>query len=242
MFRTLQNSVFSLVYPQECRVCSGHVEDHNDGVACGDCWTATTIFNGDEMLCNKCGAFFGDKAAPVAVYCHQCVDHHYSKALALGIYEKALAASIVRLKTVPSLPSRLRSMIRSSKSLGVLSEVDLIIPIPLSRLRRLERGFNQADMIAAAISRSFRIPQDKQSLTRKLHTPIHRIGMDKKARELTVKNAFEVKRPKLIERKNILLVDDVFTSGATASACAKVLKKNGAISVKVFTLARAVMN
>ncbi len=71
---------------------------------------------------------------------------------------------------------------------------------------------------------------------------MHRIGMDKKARELTVKNAFEITRPKLIEGKNVLLVDDVFTSGATASSCAKVLKKNGAVGVQVFTLARAVMN
>jgi predicted amidophosphoribosyltransferase len=64
--------------------------------------------------------------------------------------------------------------------------------------------------------------------------------MDKKARELTVRNAFEVVRPKLINGKNIVLVDDVFTSGATASYCAKVLKKNGASRVNVFTLARAV--
>ena len=242
MFRTLQNSLFSLIYPQACRVCSAHVEDHKHGVACRECWAATRIFDSTEMLCEKCGAFFGDKAAPVAIRCHKCDDHHYDKATALGIYEKALAAAIVHLKTVPSLPSHLRSLIRSSKTLEALDMIDLIMPIPLSRLRKLERGFNQAELIGTAMSRSFRIPQDQQSLGRKLHTPIHRIGMDKKARELTVKNAFEVKRPKLIEGKNILLVDDVFTSGATASSCAKILKKHGAEKINVFTLARAVMN
>ena len=65
--------------------------------------------------------------------------------------------------------------------------------------------------------------------------------MDQKARELSVRNAFEVKRPKLIAGKNVLLVDDVLTSGATASDAAKVLKKAGAARVYVFTLARAVM-
>ena len=64
--------------------------------------------------------------------------------------------------------------------------------------------------------------------------------MDKKARDLTVRNAFEVVKPDSVTGKNILLVDDVFTSGATASYCAKVLKKNGAGKVYVFTLARAV--
>ena len=64
--------------------------------------------------------------------------------------------------------------------------------------------------------------------------------MDKKARDLTVKNAFEVGRPKLIKGANVLLIDDVFTSGATASQCARVLKKNGSAKVNVLTLARAV--
>jgi predicted amidophosphoribosyltransferase len=66
--------------------------------------------------------------------------------------------------------------------------------------------------------------------------------MDQRARELTVVNAFEVVRPKLIDGKKVLLVDDVFTSGSTASSCARVLKKKGAAEVNVFTLARAVMS
>lgn len=68
---------------------------------------------------------------------------------------------------------------------------------------------------------------------------MHRAGMDKKAREKTVENAFAVARPKMIDGSNILLTDDVFTSGATASACAKILKSQGARSIIVFTLAHA---
>ena len=81
---------------------------------------------------------------------------------------------------------------------------------------------------------------DKLSLSRKIHTPIHRAAMDRKARDLTVRNAFEISRPKLVNGANVLLIDDVFTSGATASQCAKVLKKAGAKKVSVLTLARAV--
>lgn len=241
MFRAIQNSLLSLVYPQECCVCAGHVENRDDGVACRKCWSATSIFTGAEMLCEKCGAYFSDEAAPVPVFCHKCDDHHYAKAAALGVYEKALSASIINLKTVPFLAQCLTAAIPTAIIRAGLIDADVIIPIPLSRQRKLERGFNQAELIATVVSKSAGIPIDRSSLARKLHTPIHRIAMDKKARELTVQNAFEVTRSRLISGKKILLVDDVFTSGATASNCAKVLKKNGASKVSVFTLARAVM-
>lgn len=242
MLKALRNSLFSLIYPQQCRTCGSQVESYADGVACGACWAATRLFDGSEMLCDKCGAFFGDSKAPVPVFCHRCDDHHYDRATAVGIYEKGLAASILHLKTVPSLPERLKAIIPAADRASLLYDIDLVVPTPLSRRRRHERGFNQAEVIGKVVSQAFGIPLDTQSLARKLHTPMHRTGMDNKARELTVKNAFEVTRPRLIVGKNVLLVDDVFTSGATASACAKVLKKHGAAKVNVFTLARAVMH
>jgi predicted amidophosphoribosyltransferase len=89
------------------------------------------------------------------------------------------------------------------------------------------------------ISRHAALPLDEKSLIRTKHTLMHRAGMDSKARGQTVKNAFKVVRPRLIEGRSILLVDDVFTSGETASICAKLLKKSGASTVNVLTLARA---
>ncbi|MBK9216387.1 MAG: ComF family protein [Chloracidobacterium sp.] len=234
------DSILSLAYPQQCAVCGGAVENRSDGCACSDCWASTTVFTGDEMLCEKCGAYFGPQAAPVAVRCHKCDEHHYDRALAAGIYEKALSASILRLKSSPSIPRRLRRMIHSA---GMrLDPADLIVPVPLSRMRQIERGFNQADVIALELSKTLCVPVDRHSLIRRVHTPMHRAAMDRKARELTVENAFYVTRPNVIEGRTILLVDDVFTSGATASSCAKVLKKRGAATVDIFTIARAVMD
>ena len=241
MFRVLQNSVLSIVYPQECAACPRQVENIEDGVACSECWTATRLFHGTEMLCHKCGAYFDEVAAPVPVYCRKCDDHFYTKAVALGVYEKALSASIISLKSSPVLPKRLSTLIAAAVGRNPFA-ADVIIPVPLSRLRKLERGFNQAEIIAKAISKETAIPIDNASLARKRHTPIHRVAMDDRARELTVQNAFEVTRPKLVKGKRVLLVDDVFTSGATTSNCARVLKKNGADEVNIFTLARAVMN
>ena len=241
MLARLQDSLISIIYPQECRVCSGEVEHRSDGVACSQCWGATRIFTGSEMLCQKCGAYLGEQAAPVAVFCHKCDEHHYDRASAAGIYETALAASIVQLKAAPGLPKRPRSIIEAAVRRSDLAHVDLIVTTPLAKERQIERGFNQAEIIGKVVSSVARIPLDCLSLARRLHTPIHRIGMDQRARDLTVQNAFEVARPKLIKGRSVLLVDDVLTSGATASSCAKALKNQGASRVDVFTLARAVM-
>ncbi len=243
MLRAIQNSLLSLICPQKCQVCSNSVDEIENGVACSTCWEDSRVFTGLEMLCDKCGALLGDSAAIVPVRCHQCDDYYFEKSTAIGVYEKALAATIVQLKSSPNLSGKIRSLIKETVTTRLPNaSVGLIIPIPLSKLRKIERGFNQAEIIAAEVSRVMGIPADAASLARKTHTPIHRAGMDQKARELTVKNAFDVVRPKLIAGKNILLVDDVLTSGATSSFCAKVLKKNGAESVNVFTLARAVMH
>lgn len=242
MFKAVQNSLLSLIYPQQCRVCSGHAESRDDGVACSECWAATRLFDGTQMLCRKCGALFAGQSGDGPSSCQICSEHFYDRAVAAGVYEKALAASIINLKRDPFLPGRARSAIKAALQRADLPTPDVIVPVPLSKQREIERGFNQARIIAGAAAHVIGAGVDELSLARKIHTPIHRIGMDRKAREITVKNAFQVLRPKLIDGKNILLVDDVLTSGATASACAKVLKKSGALRVNVFTVGRAVMD
>lgn len=242
MIGNLCDSLLSVVFPVECSTCGREVEAAVNGPACGDCWSKTRIFTGNEMLCTKCGAFFSSEAAPVGVSCHRCDDHHYDKAVAVGIYEKSLAAAIIRLKTTPVLPRRVIDGIRAALNRIDLNRVDLIMPVPLSKQRYLERGFNQAEFISRELSRQTGIGLDPVTLARTVHTQMHRIGMDKRGRELAVQKAFVVQRPNLVAGKNVLLVDDVFTSGATSSACAKALRKAGAGKVYVFTLARAVMN
>lgn len=240
MFRALRDSLLSIVLPQECSVCSGPVESHDDGVACSRCWSETRLFDGSQLLCVKCGAFFGKTAIDSAARCHQCDDHHYDQARAAGVYEKALAATIINLKSDPVLSRRAAAAFVDAFDRSDLGSTSVIIPVPLSKRRMVERGFNQAEILGRLLSRKRDIPIDCHSLFRKGHTPIHRVAMDMKARELTVRNAFDVRRAKLIEGQNVLLVDDVLTSGSTTSYCAKVLKKNCASRVNVITLARAI--
>ncbi|WP_211626963.1 phosphoribosyltransferase family protein [Leptolyngbya sp. 7M] len=113
------------------------------------------------------------------------------------------------------------------------------MPVPLSRERRFERGFNQAEVIAKVVARTLNISMDAKSLTRTAHTLAHRAGMDSKARANTVEKAFRVVREGFVKEKRVLLVDDVLTTGSTVSACARELRRSGAGSVTVFTIARA---
>jgi competence protein ComFC len=233
------DSLLTLAYPQACGVCQNSVENSRDGVVCRDCWKQTELFSGKEIVCHKCGKFLSGAENDFQTFCHQCDAHFYDRARAVGLYEKGLQASILHLKRQPFVCGRLREIFINAFINSDFSDADKLIPVPLSKKRLVERGFNQALVPARILSKSTKIELDEHSLVRKIHTPMHRAGMDKKAREQTVKNAFEVKRPKLIESGKILLIDDVFTSGATASACAEVLKKAGAEKVYVLTLARA---
>lgn len=240
MLRILPASILSLVYPQECRVCHDEVESPDDGIACSGCWAKTRIFDGSETLCNKCGAFlFGSGAARRDLQCRRCGGHHYERAFAVGIYEHALSTSVLYLKRNPHISGRLRTLLVNTFDRIPATRDLTIVPVPLSSRRKRERGFNQAGVIAKIIAKHAGVVPDEISLARKLHTPMHRAGMDRKARAMTVKDAFEVMRPKLIENRNVLLIDDVLTSGETASICANVLKKSGAATINVLTIARA---
>lgn len=239
MFEKITDSLLTIIYPQACQICGGSVEKSENGVVCESCWQKTAIFDGTETVCHKCGRFLSEKPSDFQTFCHQCDEHFYDTARAAGLYENALQTSILHLKREPFVSKNLQKILVETFYRSKFQNVDLIIPVPLSKKRLLERGFNQAAVITEILSKNLNITSDTQSLIRTIHTPMHRAGMDTKARELTVKNAFEVKRPNLIKGKSILLVDDVFTSGATVSFCAKILKKSGAKKVYVLTIARA---
>lgn len=239
LFSAASDSLLTLLYPQACQICEKSVEYKTDGFVCVECWQNTRIFDGAEIICCKCSAFLKGGVTDSQVFCHRCDDDEYDLARSVGLYEKALAVSVLNLKNQSFIPIRLKKFIRRALDSSPFQGADLIIPVPLSDRRLRERGFNQAAIISQAIAEHTNLPIDELSLKRTVHTVKHRAGMDKKSRHESVQNAFEVKRPRIVANKNILLADDVFTSGATVSNCAKVLKKSGANKVYVLTIARA---
>jgi ComF family protein len=111
--------------------------------------------------------------------------------------------------------------------------------VPLHEQREQVRGFNQAAVIARQVARRRDLPLSETNLIRVSHSEQHRAGMDLRARHDTVANAFKVQHPALISGERILLIDDVFTTGATVSSCARALLDAGAAEVLVLAIARA---
>ena len=214
----LYDAVLTLAYPQICVICSSSVEQRRFGVACETCWKGTRIFTDDEEICLKCGT--------PGPRCGRCE-------------EMALRESVLILKRQPHLPQYIQSLLLDAMRREPLSSSTRVMPVPLHPKRLKMRGFNQASIIAAAVSKALRLPLDEISLVRVSSTERYRAGLDRKGRRDTVVGAFTVSHPRLVAGENILLVDDVFTTGATVSACAEALISAGAENVHVLTLARA---
>lgn len=156
---------------------------------------------------------------------------------AIGWYEGALRETVLLLKRQPYLPPHLVALlVEASKS---FASVTRVVPVPLHKERLRSRGFNQAAIIGREMSRTLAIPLDEGSLVRVTSSEKHRTGLDAKGRRDSVAKAFVVRRPRLIDGEDILLVDDVFTTGATAEACQEALIEAGANSVLIFALAQA---
>ena len=186
--------------------------------------------------CRICGGSVEQRR--YGIVCESCWEPQIvADQSSIGWYEGALRETVLLLKRQPYLPQHVVELIfEASKSVAGITRV---IPVPLHPERLRSRGFNQAAVIGREMSRALRVPLDGTSLVRVSSSEKYRTGLDSKGRWETVEKAFAVGYPRLIEGEDILLVDDVFTTGATVRACEAALIEAGAKSVAVLTLARA---
>ena len=200
------------------------------------------MFAEGQTLCWKCGALSAaivPESKRETIRCSRCDDDFFTAARACGNYESGLRASILELKRQPNVPPRLVDLMVAVTQRPPLRNADLVLPVALHPARERERGFNQAQILATEIARRTGLPLELHVLVRTVQTAMHRAGMDAKARRKSVTSAFAIRHPELVRGRKVLLIDDVFTTGATASACAQVLQRAGAEAVFVLTIARA---
>ena len=115
--------------------------------------------------------------------------------------------------------------------------IDCLVPVPLHPSREAERGFNQSGLLARRVSQRWGVPVEAKALRRQRFTH-SQTDLDAAERRRNVKGAFALSRPEAFVERHVLLIDDVFTTGATVSECARVLLAAGAASVGVLTVAR----
>ena len=216
------------VYPPLCGGC-GVRGTH----WCSDCLESTQLIS--PPVCQNCG-----QNQRYGGTCKQCRESppHYSALRSWAAFGGPLRKAIHRLKYKRDITlgqTLARPMV---ESLGRLNwEIDVVIPVPLGVARQAERGYNQAALLARPIAWNFNWEYNPRALSRTRETRTQ-VGLNFEQRRENVAEAFQAS-PVSISGKQVLVVDDVTTSGATMDACASALKKAGAQQVYGFTLARA---
>ena len=247
---SVARTALTVLYPWRCLNCSARLPA--DRAFCLECQGRIQVIR--SPLCTRCGRPFASGVGPDHI-CHQCLQQppgfRYARAWAAystsSNLPQPLRQSILRFKyarnmragkALAGLTARHFSLVQEQDT-GQAEDYDRVIPVPLHLARLRWRGFNQSLILARAIGRCINTPVDPWLLSR-IRPTQPQTKLSREDRRANVREAFQVNTLTLTKEKRLLLVDDVYTSGATVEECARTLYQNGARSVDVFTLARAV--
>ncbi len=230
--------LFQLVFPDDCRVCGEPLREISRIPVCGACLREPQALI-TEYFCRDCKApFVNPFPLDDAGRCSLCRLGltGFDAAYTFGSYEETLRELIHLFKY-----SKVRPL---AKPLGALiaraipreQRFDVIISMPLHWKKRWSRGYNQSDLLAKEIARRWGVPVKK--IVRRVKATEPQAGLSHSKRRLNMRGAFAMRRGADVKGLRVLVIDDVLTTGATASACAKVLKRAGARHVAVAAVAR----
>lgn len=228
------------VLPPLCLRCGAVVAE--PGALCASCWAGLHFVS--APFCPTCGHPFDVDPGSADCLCGRCLAEPppWGRARAVLCYDDASKPLLLRFKHADRLeaaPAFGRWMARVGADL--LAEADLIIPVPLHRWRLLARRYNQAALLALAVGREAGRPVAADGLFRSRRTPPQG-HFSREERRKNVKGAFALRPGLDVIGKNVVLIDDVLTTGATVGECARLLRKNGAAAVDVLILGRVVLS
>jgi ComF family protein len=249
LLRRAAEGIFAVLFPSNCRICGQPQLNISWLPVCSDC--LDTIHPVAGRVCSVCGervhSTFALADPDGLCRCPACrrLERPFERAVAYGSYESGLRELVHLLKysgVRPAAGVLGRMLAESITELNAEFGQDpvLVIPVPLFKGKRSERGFNQAELIARAALKL--LPANNLHLTigtlERTRDTESQIGLTSHQRRENLRGAFAVARAAEVTGKAVLLVDDVYTTGTTASECARVLRRAGASKVWVATVAR----
>ncbi len=234
-----RSTLFQFLLPPQCPCCEKFLEEGTQGF-CSSCFSQIRWI--DPPFCSICGIPFASRKVETHP-CGACVTHrrYFTMARALGAFEGSLQEAIHRWKYEGKTyltPFFAEWMAEGLNRYWEPGSLDLLIPVPLHTRRLRERGFNQALLLVKDLSRRTGIPYRKTILQKKKPT-VPQVNLSGVEREKALRRTFHVIEKEELSGLWILLIDDVYTTGATVNECSKVLLKGGAGRVDVLTLAHA---
>jgi ComF family protein len=228
-------AALDLLFPPFCPVCRSALGPGRRDPLCGACWQALERIA--PPWCRRCG-----EPLSIEGLCGQCRRHRRSfvyarAALRYGpVAREALHAFKFDGRRALAVPL---ADVLAGLGLSALpgAAPDLLIPVPLHPRRERERGYNQSALLARRLGYAWGVAVAPGALVRAVATA-PQSELDAAARRRNVRRAFVVRRPDLVIGRHVLLVDDIFTTGATVGECARALNRAGAAAVGVLTVAR----
>jgi ComF family protein len=235
--RDLARGFRELVFPSIC-ACCGDISPGLDDLFCSSCSSALT--SDPHRTCPRCSSSVGE-FADVAEGCPRCQDErfHFDGSFRLGPYDGPLREVILRMKSgagevLSECVGRLWAQAAQKRLCDVGANV--VVPIPLHWWRKWQRGHNQSEALSEAIASRLGVDHQPRWLKRVRRTP-HQTNLSATDRRANLRGAFKTGWKATLKGKTVLLVDDVLTTGTTASEAARALKQAGAARVVVAVLA-----
>lgn len=238
----IAESVFTAFFPSDCRLCGTPLTNISRLPVCPTCLLAIAPLA--DSTCEICGEGLSGISVRGNQICSACQElrPHFVKAAAYGAYDGNLRELIHLLKyeQVEPAAGALGGMLATAiHKLGPIADSVLVVPVPLYRSKRRERGFNQAELIARAALKGGALRCEMRTdVLERTRPTVSQIGLTRPQRVENLRGAFRVPHLNRVVGRSVLLVDDVLTTGTTASECARILRKAGAEKVWVVTVAR----
>ena len=233
----LGSHALDVLFPPACMLCGEALPGHGTGL-CAGCYGRFKKITGP--VCTRCGAVFTSPHGGDHL-CGDCIARrtHYDCARSAAVYAGELRRAIQQFKF------NRRSMLAGPLAdlaagccdpIGPQRGYAALVPVPLHPQRLRHRGYNQSLLLALRLGRQWNVPVERDYLRRTVWS-VSQTSLRRSERRRAVRGVFSC-RCSRYTGKRLLLIDDVFTSGATVDECARTLKRNGAAAVDVLTVAR----